>query len=591
MSRGFIRQSRPGAHNELAYVGPVASIRDSIDVQRILDMIQELVGNPPTSEPPSYLNVAKLPPPKTYEGKDDPDQFEVWLRGLLEYFSTLHLTGPDWDRDRLRLISQSLGGKAATWFYNTVQSPSRDKWDWLFEEAIVGLYRRFVHRDTHLQAEQQFANLRFDAQRGGVAALYERMLYLSDKMWERPSDFVMRKKFLEALPDQYEQILTVYKGMSAQFNTLLELYQAASGLEQNLRASQLRKRTREAGSGSVAPHVSNTRRLVDNKSSSARDSGGARTAPKRAFAAGTSGRTGNKFVPRSNEECADRAHPSNAQGSGSKPGPGPSRGPICPDKVSVVRCYACGQIGHYSTDPKCPQYGKKADKPTQCMFAQQVVDDKSDHEDKRNDEGFEELMEQAQSVLDDLGEVEEEESPADYPQSDYGGMGSQYESEVEDKLSPADEYDEEYFGGMRIAPIATLDREVSHTHSMDTVPDRPRLKSWLYDSKVRRIKDPEAQPSRDELSQRTFCAEVWINGVKALALFDSGCTTDSITPELAYLSKADRIDLTEPVGLQLGTKGSRTKINYGARATLRVQRDIPNHYFDVVDIDKYNILS
>ncbi|KAI9059530.1 hypothetical protein FKP32DRAFT_1579516 [Trametes sanguinea] len=125
---------------------------------------------------------------------------------------------------------------------------------------------------------------------------------------------------------------------------------------------------------------------------------------------------------------------------------------------------------------------------------------------------------------------------------------------------------------------------------MDTVPDRPRLKSWLYDSKVRRIKDPEAQPSRDELSQRTFCAEVWINGVKALALFDSGCTTDSITPELAYLSKADRIDLTEPVGLQLGTKGSRTKINYGARATLKVQHDIPNHYFDVVDIDKYDMV-
>ncbi|KAI9060963.1 hypothetical protein FKP32DRAFT_1538620, partial [Trametes sanguinea] len=232
MSRGFIRQNRPGAHNELAYVGPVASIRDSMGVQRILDMIQELMGDPPTSEPPSYLKVAKLPPPKTYEGKDDPDQFEVWLRGLLEYFSTLRLTGLDWDRDRLRLISQSLGGEAATWFYNTVQSPSRDKRDWLFEEAIVGLYRRFVHRDTHLQAEQQFANLRFDAQRGGVAALYERMLYLSDKMWERPSDFVMRKKFLEALPDQYEQILTVYKGMSAQFNTLLELYQAASELEQ-----------------------------------------------------------------------------------------------------------------------------------------------------------------------------------------------------------------------------------------------------------------------------------------------------------------------------------------------------------------------
>ncbi|KAI9059522.1 hypothetical protein FKP32DRAFT_1548399, partial [Trametes sanguinea] len=108
---------------------------------------------------PAYLKMAKLPPPKTYEGKDDPDQFEVWLRGLLEYFNTMRITGPQYDADRLRMLSSSLSGNAATWFYNTVQSPSRNKRDWMFEEAVVGLFRRFVHRDTHLQAEQQFAAL------------------------------------------------------------------------------------------------------------------------------------------------------------------------------------------------------------------------------------------------------------------------------------------------------------------------------------------------------------------------------------------------------------------------------------------------
>ncbi|KAI9059526.1 hypothetical protein FKP32DRAFT_1560228, partial [Trametes sanguinea] len=227
-----IRASTP---NELAFVGPIVGPRDGIGVQRILDMIQELVGDAPTSDPPAYLKMAKLPPPKTYEGKDDPDQFEVWLRGLLEYFNTLRITGPQYDADRLRMLSSSLSGNAATWFYNTVQSPSRDKRDWMFEEAVVGLFRRFVHRDTHLQAEQQFAALRFDASKGGVAGLYERMLYLADKMWERPTEFHMRKKFIEALPEQYESILSLYKGMSPQYTTLYMLYQSALELEQNMR--------------------------------------------------------------------------------------------------------------------------------------------------------------------------------------------------------------------------------------------------------------------------------------------------------------------------------------------------------------------
>ncbi|KAI9057449.1 hypothetical protein FKP32DRAFT_1549691, partial [Trametes sanguinea] len=91
-------------------------------------------------------------------------------------------------------------------------------------------------------------------------------------------------------------------------------------------------------------------------------------------------------------------------------------------------------------------------------------------------------------------------------------------------------------------------------------------------------------------NQRTLCAEIPINGIKALVLFDSGCTTDSVTPEFAYICKASRIDLKEPVGLQLGTKGSRTRINFGAQASLELGPVHELHYFDVVDIDKYDAI-
>ncbi|KAL7277449.1 hypothetical protein ACG7TL_009311 [Trametes sanguinea] len=482
-----IRASTP---NKLVFMGPIVGPRDGIGVQRLLDMIQELVGDAPTSDPPAYLKMAKLPPPKTYEGKDNPDQFEVWLRGLLEYFNTLRITGPQYDTDRLRMLSSSLSGNAATWFYNTVQSPSRDKRDWMFKEAIVGLFRHFVHRDMHLQAEQQFAALRFEVSKGGVAGLYERMLYLADKMWECPTEFQMWKKFIKALPEQCESILSLYKGMSPQYTTLYMLYQSALELEQNMRALQLRKRAQDAG-GSTTPH-----------------------------------------------------------------------------------------------------YGKKNTLGQQRMFAQHIIDKTSDKEDSPQLEGTGE----------DAGGDNEspvlEDAPADvvdddqeYPPSDYGG--SQYKSEREDELSPIDDDNENdlFFGGMRIAPFKELLGELVHAHSMAIQPDRNLRHAWLYDAKVRKIQDPAAQPKRDELSQRTFSAEISVNGVMALALFDSGCTTDSIMLELAYVCKADRIDLKEPVGLQLGTKGSRTRITYGARVTLQVRKLKQSQYFDAVNIDKIRFLS
>ncbi|KAI0323611.1 hypothetical protein GY45DRAFT_1208041, partial [Cubamyces sp. BRFM 1775] len=91
-------------------------------------------------------------------------------------------------------------------------------------------------------------------------------------------------------------------------------------------------------------------------------------------------------------------------------------------------------------------------------------------------------------------------------------------------------------------------------------------------------------------AQCTLCAEIPINSIKALVLFNSGCTTDSMTHKMAYLCRADCVDLDEPVGLQLGTKGSRTRINFGARATVQIGQLRTDHYFDVVDIDKYDVI-
>ena len=63
-----------------------------------------------------------------------------------------------------------------------------------------------------------------------------------------------------------------------------------------------------------------------------------------------------------------------------------------------------------------------------------------------------------------------------------------------------------------------------------------------------------------------------------------------LSPVVAYIAQSDCINLTEQMGLQLGTKNSRTKITHGTRARLKVGQVDEQHYFDVVDIDRYDVI-
>ena len=83
-------------------------------------------------------------------------------------------------------------------------------------------------------------------------------------------------------------------------------------------------------------------------------------------------------------------------------------------------------------------------------------------------------------------------------------------------------------------------------------------------------------------------AYVKINGVKAYTLFDSGSTTDSISPDFTWVAQVPVKTLEDPVTLQLGCVGSRSKINYGAEMGLEFASITNSTYLDVANLDKYN---
>ncbi|KAJ7459189.1 hypothetical protein B0H11DRAFT_1628940, partial [Mycena galericulata] len=96
------------------------------------------------------------------------------------------------------------------------------------------------------------------------------------------------------------------------------------------------------------------------------------------------------------------------------------------------------------------------------------------------------------------------------------------------------------------------------------------------------------QPTRNRKDIACLTAELEIGGVKAYVLFDSGSNTDSITPEFSKVADCTIFRLLAQITLQLGCKGSKSRINFGARSSVNFGGIKGFAYFDVVNLDLYD---
>ncbi|KDQ50817.1 hypothetical protein JAAARDRAFT_141400 [Jaapia argillacea MUCL 33604] len=113
----------------------------------------------------------------------------------------------------------------------------------------------------------------------------------------------------------------------------------------------------------------------------------------------------------------------------------------------------------------------------------------------------------------------------------------------------------------------------------------------LTRARLRKLDGKITQPNISRLAKEVMCCYVNIDGVSAFALLDSGSTTDSLSPSFAAVAKIPVSELEEPVPLQLGCVGSRSSILYGAMAEIQFRPNTVRHYFDIVNIDRYNAVS
>jgi hypothetical protein len=97
-------------------------------------------------------------------------------------------------------------------------------------------------------------------------------------------------------------------------------------------------------------------------------------------------------------------------------------------------------------------------------------------------------------------------------------------------------------------------------------------------------------PVRMRKETRAFITMVKVNSQEAVALLNLGCMMDVLSPELVKIAGIKVYKLTDQVPIQLDTRGSQSKISYGIKTTIKYGPVDMDHYFDVVNIDRYDVI-
>ncbi|KZS93895.1 hypothetical protein SISNIDRAFT_395303, partial [Sistotremastrum niveocremeum HHB9708] len=87
-----------------------------------------------------------------------------------------------------------------------------------------------------------------------------------------------------------------------------------------------------------------------------------------------------------------------------------------------------------------------------------------------------------------------------------------------------------------------------------------------------------------------LAAFISVNGIKAHALFDTGCESTMMSQQFADVNKIKLQEFSNPMPLQLAVKGSRSVVYYGSQAQVThgpIDRKVQ---FDIINLDTYDVV-
>lgn len=704
-------------------------------MQRYRRMIRDRVGQ--SRDDLTDVRGIKVSPPEKYGGEDDIEKFDAWIAGLLRWLRVQNVCGPKKDVLRVDLCGTTLKGLAADWFAEEVESFYRAVEDWLFEDVVCALYKRFIHRVTAQNAADKYRKTKF-SKADGALAFYNEMKRHANRMVQPPDEYSFKRAFLKGLPQELVENLMKSRQVSAEHTPLDILLEEVKAMENNLQAVENHRHSRREDGTSL--RSTNTTQFSSNarptrtvrfvrkelsrppRSDSQRRSEG--VTQKSSFRSSDGNKQGSRPSSRPPNDARTSERPRNS--------PAESHHHHNHDGDSTAKCFNCGKVGHYSRncptrprvfaaqvidedegsppqerddkddnsreetevkedaaersaseqgpeDPNGSQYDSERGEESPVEYFEYVEANSSDDEDEgvvfiramgaNGDKPVNDvpIIEDAQNDASNLVPIPQGWYPIDVlhaltddervmifitrkrdddpmwtPSKAPEGDDPKGELPVElvqlgyttaDEFADADWLEElldrnyDLFQQMtgyrkrydcsvcgdcapRVGEIHSVDIDGNEYHQLGLVCGRDRSRPFdttassnspsiramgaqdetprVYRASMRRPMGTIRRPERKNGEQLCLAAYVKLNGVKAYTLFDSGSTTDSVSPDFTRVAMMPVKTLEDPVTLQLGCVGSRSKINYGTEVDLEFASITDSTYLDIANLDKYD---
>lgn len=585
---------------------------------RIHQIIDERVGFALDTDALLRNRDFKIPYPKEYGGDREANKFDNWLKSLLRWMMLSQLGGPYKDRERIAVTGLYLTDRARDWFDDNVEGINRYRKRWTFKDVITGLYDYCVNIGAIQEATEKFYSAKYDPE-FGVMGFYNELDRHARRMIKRPDSYTFKTQFMTRIPQSITNML-LERNILAESCHMNEILNEARAIEEGRRIKsryhEIRNATihtpvvKEASSKTIIRVLrkvtKSTRhpKMARRSESSGHHNGAQSNLPK--YSSRPTNRDGGGGMRhQKSTNISSRPKGSNAE----------------------VICYSCGGKGHFASDPVCPKYQKKPSGAK--LYAQRdIVDDSSDKGDS------------PQKELPTIPEGNEDESDREGEQllngSQYTSEGEEYLLEEYEEYSASEnDQENERFAGLREIIEDDTDELILFSNEEEEIPlqnakqhltaeqeemledmaceftaayletgltpvalDRLTAISVVDEAHaharrpvvIRRSHKKRDRPTRSKDENYCLAAYMTIGNAKAFTMFDSGSTLESLSPEFTRVADIKVFPLTNQVTLQLGTAGSRSKVNYGAFTTVKYDDIEAPEYFDIANIDRYDCI-
>ncbi|KAJ7711063.1 hypothetical protein B0H16DRAFT_1480614 [Mycena metata] len=503
-----------------------------------------------------------IPPPEKYNGDKNIKAFESHIASIVQWLQIIGLSGPAEDERRKGLHSFRLTGAAKEWYDTRVNGIQRPKKKWTHLQMILGLFDYFIDTSCVQQVTTEFWEAKFSAEIG-AAGFYHELVTKANRMVKKPDSYTFKNHFIEELPAPMVRHL-LRNNVTAEYCTIKDILSEAINYE--------------------------TQKSIEDRYAHARE----RTSGSRKSSTTTGAKTGSSSRNKNVKMYAQR------------------------DIVDDVSDEGTSKSGGKSDVPDEQMRNAEDDNGDDTSEGGYTMQEFSDYELSDGERGA-----HMRVCNDEIPGLLTDDDDSEWESTD-GSAGSAVHEENAPRSAVAevfyatstsrrrarakayavkhaglfevcDEWDAvEQIGAKDLDKVA---REMAaniieqgHTNEVEeflfATGERYSLTPSNADGKLaasgarrrqvrlRKSNVPKERPARKKEDNFPLTSFVTINGHKAFTLFDSGCTTDSCSPDFARVADIKVHPITKPVTLAIFQYGWKTS----AKSRLLTESSSPNCY-------------